>query len=159
VNVSLSVWVPTLSYDKLRSYPKTVVEAVHQCCGNPLEPIVPTRRVANVRWGGVGLATLLEEAGVDPRARYLWSCDLDHGEIAGTPCDGFVKDLPLERLAVGGVLVAYELNGAPLPAEHGFPARLVVPGYYATNSVKWLSPSCSSCRKPDSPCEARRPSS
>ena len=38
-----------------------------------------------------------------------------------------------------GVLIAYELNGAALPAEHGFPARLVVPGFYGTNSVKWLS--------------------
>jgi DMSO/TMAO reductase YedYZ molybdopterin-dependent catalytic subunit len=47
-------------------------------------------------------------------------------------------DLPLERFAAGDVLIAYELNGAPLPAEHGFPARLVVPGYYGTNSVKWL---------------------
>ena len=37
------------------------------------------------------------------------------------------------------VLIAYELNGAPLPAEHGFPARLVVPGFYGTNSVKWLT--------------------
>ena len=42
------------------------------------------------------------------------------------------------RLAAGDVLLAYELNGALLPAEHGFPVRLVVPGYYGTNSVKWL---------------------
>ena len=42
----------------------------------------------------------------------------------------FVKDLPLERLAAGDVLLAYELNGAPLPAEYGFPVRLVVPGFY-----------------------------
>ena len=49
-----------------------------------------------------------------------------------------MKDLPLERMP-SDVLIAYELNGAPLPAEHGFPARLVVPGFYGTNSVKWLT--------------------
>lgn len=128
----------TLTFDELRALPRTTVEAVHQCCGNPLEPFVPARRVANVRWTGVDLATLLSEVGIDPRARFLWSYGLDSGNFAGTSCDWFVKDLPLERLAMGGTLVAYELNGAPLPAEHGFPVRLVVPGYYGTNSVKWL---------------------
>ncbi|MGF6229151.1 sulfane dehydrogenase subunit SoxC [Inquilinus ginsengisoli] len=128
----------TLGLADLRSRPKVVVEAMHQCCGSPFEPHVPTRRVANVRWGGVDLAALLEEAGIDPRARFLWSYGLDGGDFAGTACDWYVKDLPLERLPAGGVLIAYELNGVPLSAEHGAPARLVVPGYYGTNSVKWL---------------------
>ncbi|MGE0121101.1 MAG: molybdopterin-dependent oxidoreductase [Dongiaceae bacterium] len=124
--------------DELKARPRKTVEAVHQCCGSPLEPTVPTRRVANVRWGGVDLAALLDELGVDPRARFLWSYGLDGGEFAGASCDWYVKDLPLARLAAGDVLLADELNGAPLPAEHGFPLRLVVPGYYGTNSVKWL---------------------
>lgn len=128
----------TLGLEELRSQPKVVVEAMHQCCGSPFEPHVPTRRVANVRWGGVDLAALLAEAGIDPRARFLWSYGLDGGDFAGTACDWYVKDLPLERLPAGGVLIAHELNGAPLSAEHGAPARLVVPGYYGTNSVKWL---------------------
>jgi sulfane dehydrogenase subunit SoxC len=127
-----------LSLDELKARPKTTIEAVHQCCGNPLEPKVPTRRVANVRWGGVDLAALLDEAGLDPRARFLWSYGLDGGDFAGTHCDWYLKDLPLERLKAGDVLLAYELNDGPLPAEHGFPVRLVVPGYYGTNSVKWL---------------------
>jgi sulfane dehydrogenase subunit SoxC len=114
------------------------VEAVHQCVGNPLAPTEPTRRVANVRWGGVDLAALLGEVEIYPQARFLWSYGLDGGDFAGTSCDWYVKDLPLERLAASDVLLAYELNGAPLPAEHGFPVRLVVPGYYGTNSVKWL---------------------
>ena len=126
------------SLDDLKARPKTMVEAMHQCVGNPLEPNVPTRRVANVRWGGVDLAALLDELAIEPQARFLWSYGLDGGDFAGTSCDWYVKDLPLERLAAGGVLLAYELSGAPLPAEHGFPVRLVVPGYYGTNSVKWL---------------------
>lgn len=116
------------SLDTLRARPKHIVEAVHQCAGSPLHPEVPTRRVANLRWGGVDLVTLLSEIGIDPRARYIWSYGLDGGSFAGTPCDWYIKDLPLERLAVGAVLLAYELNGTPLPAEHGFPLRLVVPG-------------------------------
>lgn len=128
----------TLDLASLHSRPKTVVESVHNCCGSPTQPTVPTRRAANLRWGGVDLAALLAEAGVDPRAAYLWSYGLDGGSFAGTDCDWYVKDLPLARLAAGSVLLAYELNDASLPPEHGFPVRLVVPGFYGTNSVKWL---------------------
>jgi DMSO/TMAO reductase YedYZ molybdopterin-dependent catalytic subunit len=81
---------------------------------------------------------LLDELGVDPAARFLWSFGLDGGTFAGAAVDWYAKDLPLARLAAGGVLLAYELDGAPLPPEHGFPVRLVVPGYFGTNSVKWL---------------------
>jgi sulfane dehydrogenase subunit SoxC len=128
----------TLTLDDVKARPKRLVEAVHQCCGNPLQPEVATRRVANVRWGGVDLMALLDELGIDRGARFLWSHGLDGGEFAGEPCEWFIKDLPLDRLAAGDVLLAYELNGAALSAEHGFPLRLVVPGYYGTNSVKWL---------------------
>ena len=126
----------TLSEIKAR--PKVVVESVHQCCGSPLEPRVPTRRVSNVRWAGADLTALLVDLDVDDDARFLWSFGLDGGAFAGASAEWFIKDLPRERLAAGGVLLAYELDGAPLPAEHGFPLRLVVPGYYGTNSVKWL---------------------
>ena len=118
--------------------PKRVVEAVHQCCGNPLEPSVPTRRVANVKWAGADLAELLDEAGIDPQARFVWAFGMDGGDFAETRSDWYVKDLPLQRLRAGDVLLAYELNGAPLAPEHGSPVRLAVPGYYGTNSVKWL---------------------
>jgi sulfane dehydrogenase subunit SoxC len=128
----------TLRLDELKALPKKVVEAVHNCCGSPLEPTAPTRRIANVRWGGVDLAALLDERGVDPRARFLWSYGLDGGDFFGKRCDWYLKNLPLARLKAGDVLIAYEMNGTPLLPEHGFPARLVVPGYYGTNSVKWL---------------------
>lgn len=134
----LVVRTATLDLAELMSRPRKTVEAVHNCCGSPLEPTVPTRRVANVRWGGIDLAELLDELGIDPRAKFLWAYGLDGGEFAGGSIDWFVKDLPLARLKADGTLLAYELNGAPLPAEHGFPVRLVVPGYYGTNSVKWL---------------------
>jgi sulfane dehydrogenase subunit SoxC len=128
--------------DRLRRYPKRRLRAFHQCVGNPLTPGVAARRICNVVWGGVELRTLLEEAGVDEDARYLWSYGLDHGTFADVDCEAYLKDLPLRRVFAddtgADVLVAYELNDEPLDAEHGFPARLVVPGWYGTNSVKWL---------------------
>jgi hypothetical protein len=54
-----------LTLDDLKARPRKTVEAVHQCCGNPLEPKVPTRRYANVRWGGVDLTAVLDESGID----------------------------------------------------------------------------------------------
>ena len=104
-----------------------------------MNPTVPTRRVANVRWAGVDLAELFGELGISADASHLWAFGLDHGEFAGEAQDSYLKDIPLGRLEEGDVLIAYELNGAPLPQKHGFPARLVVPGYFGTNSVKWLS--------------------
>jgi DMSO/TMAO reductase YedYZ molybdopterin-dependent catalytic subunit len=124
--------------DDIRRMPKRTVRSVHQCAGYPREPARATRRLANVVWGGVDLAALLAELEIDPRARFLWAEGLDHGEFEGVRQASYVKDMPLTRLAKGGVLLAYELNGALLSPDHGFPLRLVVPGYYGTNLVKWL---------------------
>jgi DMSO/TMAO reductase YedYZ molybdopterin-dependent catalytic subunit len=68
----------------------------------------------------------------------VWSSGADYGVFEGDRCDAFVKDLPLGRVAAD-VLIAYEMNGSPLRPENGYPVRLVVPGYYGTNSVKWLN--------------------
>ena len=83
------------------------------------------------------LADILADCEPARDARFIWSYGADHGEFSGVAVDAYLKDLPLAR-AQSDVLIAYEMNGAPLAAEHGFPARLVVPGFYGTNSVKWL---------------------
>ena len=111
---------------------------MHECAGSPLAPFEPTRRVCNVRWTGARVSDILGDCGIAPEARFLWSSGADYGEFSGVNVDHFVKDLPLERLSED-VLIAYEVNGEPLPPENGFPARLVVPGFYGTNSVKWLT--------------------
>lgn len=128
----------TLSFEQLLNYPKRTIEAAIQCAGNPFDPFKPIRQIANVKWGGVDLRDLLNGLGVDPAASHLWAYGLDYGEFGGTQTSHYRKDIPLARIETGDVMIAYELNGEPLSSEHGFPARLVVPGFYGTNSVKWL---------------------
>jgi len=128
----------TLSFDDLMSYPQQTVEAFHECAGNPLDPTQPTRVVANVVWHGVDVRLLLGEAGVEPSATHLWAYGLDYGEFVGNAVTHYVKDVPLSRVEQGDVLIAHALNDAPLSSEHGYPVRLVVPGFYGTNSVKWI---------------------
>jgi sulfane dehydrogenase subunit SoxC len=127
-----------LTLSEIMRRPRTEITSVHQCCGSPLRPDVPTRRICNVRWGGVRLADLMAECGPEPAARFIWSSGADYGVFDGVSCEAYVKDLPMERVAADA-LIAYEMNGAPLRPENGYPARLVVPGYYGTNSVKWLT--------------------
>src|SRR5262245_60090080 len=69
-----------------------------------------------------------------PAAQYIWSYGADLGEFSGVVVDAYLKDLPIPRVEAN-VLIAYEMNGRALLTEHGFPARLVVPGFYGTNSV------------------------
>jgi DMSO/TMAO reductase YedYZ molybdopterin-dependent catalytic subunit len=128
----------TLQFDDLARYPKAEVASFHQCAGSPLQPDEPTRRVCNVVWGGTRLLDLLADCGPRASAHYIWSRGADYGAFSDVEVDAYIKDLPLMR-AGEDVLIAYEMNGSPLPAEHGYPARLVVPGFYGTNSVKWLT--------------------
>jgi sulfane dehydrogenase subunit SoxC len=139
-----------LDYDALTALPATEVTAVLECFGNPVEPEVATRRVGNVVWRGVRLAHLLERAGVRPTARYVCPEGLDSGSFANVHSDRYVKDLPLARALEPDVLVAWAMNGAPLTPEHGFPARVFVPGYFGTNAVKWLSRITLAAERPES---------
>jgi sulfane dehydrogenase subunit SoxC len=126
-----------LDFEGLARYSAAEVESVHECAGSPLQPDVPTRRVSNVVWGGIRLSDLLDDCGVNPEAAYVWAYGSDYGSFNGISVPAYAKDLPLSRITQD-VLIATTMNGAPLPRENGFPARLVVPGFYGTNSVKWL---------------------
>jgi DMSO/TMAO reductase YedYZ molybdopterin-dependent catalytic subunit len=128
----------SLSFNDLISLPKRTLESVFVCSGNPAKPTIPLRRAANVKWGGVSIVELLDRAGIRHEATHLWSYGLDHGTFYGVAQHHYVKDMPLARLKEDNVLIAYELNDQPLMPKNGFPARLVVPGYYGTNCVKWL---------------------
>ena len=92
--------------------------------------------MGNARWAGVGLAKVLRAVGVRRDAVQVTFDGLDEGPLASVP--DFVKALDIEHALQPEVTVAYSMNGEPLPALNGFPARLVVPGWYATYWVKAL---------------------
>jgi DMSO/TMAO reductase YedYZ molybdopterin-dependent catalytic subunit len=127
-----------LSWADLASYPRERIIATHECAGSPLQPTVPVRRVGNVEWEGVPLRCLLEQVGVLPEARFMWSTGADSGVFNGVFSSCYQKDLPVSVAQQGRVLLATHLNGQPLSPERGAPLRMVVPDYYGTNSTKWL---------------------
>lgn len=136
-----------LDLPALRALPAVDVPAVLECFGNPLEPGVPVRRAANVVWHGVLVAALLEAAGAAPGPA-LWATGSDAGVFADVACTEYRKDVPLE-IARERAIVALGMNGAPLTDEHGAPARLVVPGWFGTNNVKWLRELTVADRRPE----------
>jgi len=119
--------------------------ALAQCAGNSrslFEPRVPGGQwgngaMGNARWKGVRLKDLLDAAGVQPGAVQVGLRGLDVPPLEKTP--PFQKSLQLDHARDGEVMIAYEMNGEPLPMLNGFPIRLVVPGWYATYWVKALS--------------------
>jgi DMSO/TMAO reductase YedYZ molybdopterin-dependent catalytic subunit len=112
------------SFDELEALPAVDQETTLECISNG----VGRGLISNAVWHGVPLASLLEAADLDGRATHL----LARGS------DGFAHGLTLEKAMESTTLVAYRMNGEPLPDRHGFPARLVVPGGYGEMSVKWL---------------------
>jgi DMSO/TMAO reductase YedYZ molybdopterin-dependent catalytic subunit len=86
--------------------------------------------MSNALWKGVRLSSLLDAAGVLPGSIQVAFRGLDEPPTPQVP--RFEKSLPIDHAANGDVLLAYEMNGAPLPLLNGFPVRLVVPGWYAT---------------------------
>jgi sulfane dehydrogenase subunit SoxC len=135
---------PTL--DELRSRPSVELAVTMECAGNGrahVEPHVVSQpwlleAVGTARWRGVRVSDLLEEAGVGDGAVEALFTGLDRG-VEGEEVQAYERSLPLDLLVQGDALLAYEMNGVPLPPQHGFPLRLVVPGWYGMTSVKWLS--------------------
>ena len=135
-----------LSLDDLRARPAAEHTVTMECAGNGrarLEPRVVSQpwlleAVGTARWRGTPLAPLLEEAGVPEGTVEVLFTGLDRG-VEGGEVQAFQRALTLEDATREEVLLAYEMNGSPLPPQHGFPLRLVVPGWYGMTNVKWLS--------------------
>jgi sulfane dehydrogenase subunit SoxC len=136
----------TLSLDDLRARRAVEVTVTMECAGNgralmerrPVSQPWLNEAVGTAVWRGAPLRPLLEEAGVLPDAREVVFTGLDRGLEDGEE-QSFERSLALEEALRDDVLLAYEMNGAPLLPQHGFPLRLVVPGWYGMASVKWLS--------------------
>ena len=133
----------TLSLADLKGLPRADVSCVLQCSGNGrtwFDPPVPGVQwrygaVGNARWSGVRVRDLLSRAGLKNVAQHVHTFGADAPPARVPP---FNRSLELEK-ALADAIVAYEMNGDPLPHEHGGPARLVVPGWAGDHWMKWLS--------------------
>lgn len=115
----------SLSYDDIGGLPSVVEMRTVECLGNPAGgPLI-----GNAVWEGARLGGLLERAGVRSGASYA------RLEAA----DGYYTDVPLERIAHPDTLLAYKMNSDPLPPEHGYPLRLLLPGLYGQKMPKWIT--------------------
>jgi DMSO/TMAO reductase YedYZ molybdopterin-dependent catalytic subunit len=136
----------TLSLDELRSLPAHEVVSTMECAGNGrarLEPHVVSQpwlleAVGTGRWRGVRLRDVLERAGAGAGAVEVLFTALDRG-VEGGEEQSYQRSLTLDDALHPDVLLAYDLNGAPLPPQHGSPLRLLVPGWYGMTNVKWLA--------------------
>jgi DMSO/TMAO reductase YedYZ molybdopterin-dependent catalytic subunit len=139
-----------LTYDDLLAMPARSTTAVIECAGNGRsffgdqqgQPASGTAwrlgGIGAARWRGVPLADVLDRAGILPTAVDVLPEGLDASYVSDGVDLGHVRrPLPVTK-ALDDVLVAYEMNGEPLPPDHGFPARLVVPGWVGIASIKWL---------------------
>jgi DMSO/TMAO reductase YedYZ molybdopterin-dependent catalytic subunit len=135
----------SLSLRELRERPVVRTEVTLECAGNGrarLEPHVVgqpwlAEAVGTGEWGGTPLRPLLEEAGLLDDAVEVLFVGSDRGIVDGIE-QAYERSLTVADALSDDVMLAYELNGSPLPPPHGFPLRLVVPGWYGMASVKWL---------------------
>jgi DMSO/TMAO reductase YedYZ molybdopterin-dependent catalytic subunit len=134
-----------LTLDELRGWAAVELAVTMECAGNgralysprPISQPWLHEAVGTALWRGVPLAGLLERAGVLDGAVEVVFAGLDRGLEGGVVQD-YERSLPVEEAISAGAILAYEMNGAPLPPQHGFPLRLVVPGWYGMTNVKWL---------------------
>ena len=140
-----------ISYNDLLNLPYRSIMTTLECAGNSRIFLTPKvgglqwglGAVGNAEWTGVPLAAVLERARVRPGAVEVVLEGADAGEIKKEPQSPgkihYARSLPVEKALRSDVLLAYEMNGTQLPMAHGFPLRVVVPGWYAMASVKWLT--------------------
>lgn len=134
----------TLTFDNLARMPKAIAACTMECSGNGRSLMSEKTAgnpwtiggVGNAIWGGVWLRDVLSETGLKPAARHVGFEGFDIP--LGSSGVRFVRSIPLEK-ALSSTLLAYEMNGEPLPLKHGYPLRALALGWTGANCVKWLS--------------------
>ncbi len=135
----------SLSLNEILALPQVELAAINQCSGNSrgyFQPRVSGGEwshgaMGNARWTGVRLKDALDRAGVKAGAVQVRFKGMDEPIVDEAP--DFMKSLDIDHARDGEVMLAYAMNGAPLPLLNGFPLRLVVPGWYSTYWVKMLN--------------------
>src|SRR5206468_6743246 len=149
LNVEGEVEKPfAINYEELLKLESLTIPVTLECAGNNRNFLDP--KVKGVQWGlgavgtaewtGVPLSILLDRAELKPSAREIILEGADRGKLEDPKSPAgeikFSRSIPLEKAR--DVLLAYKMNDVDLPAEHGFPVRAIVPGWYAMASIKWL---------------------
>jgi DMSO/TMAO reductase YedYZ molybdopterin-dependent catalytic subunit len=125
-----------LSYSDLLLMPSVRSPSTLECAGNASGGA----GVGTAVWSGLPLGDLLQQAGLKPGATTIVFHGADSGAGENVPSGThFARAIPLEKAMDPATLLAYEMNAEPLPPEHGFPLRALVPGWYGMDSVKWLT--------------------
>ena len=130
----------TLTLDDLRRRPRVERTVTFECGGN--RETVLNRMVSNATWVGCSLQDLLQEArpADDVLEAIFWAADEGPETIRGAQLTmRFARSMSLGDAMESGAILAYEVEGGPLPVVHGFPVRLIVPGWYGVSNVKWLN--------------------
>jgi DMSO/TMAO reductase YedYZ molybdopterin-dependent catalytic subunit len=133
----------SLAFDEIRRLPKAIAADTLECSGNGRSLLAEKSAgnpwtiggVGNAVWGGVWLRELLSRAGLKPSAVHVAFEGFD--EPLGSAGVKFIRSIPLEK-ALSSTLLAYEMNGEPLPLKHGYPLRALALGWTGANCVKWL---------------------
>jgi DMSO/TMAO reductase YedYZ molybdopterin-dependent catalytic subunit len=136
----------TLSLNDLHTRPAVELAVTMECAGNGRAQVDPhvvsqpwlLEAVGTARWRGVRVADLLAEARAEQDAVEVVFTGLDRG-VEGEEEQAYARSVALPELLGSDAILAYEVNGLPLPPQHGFPVRLVMPGWYGMTSVKWLA--------------------
>src|SRR5438874_6603720 len=135
-----------LTLDQIRDLPSKTVPVTLECAGNgrarlsprPLSQPWLVEAVSTAEWTGTKLGPLLEEAGLGPDAVEVVFTGADRGIRSGVEQD-YARSLTIADAMRPEVMLVHAMNGEPLQPQHGFPLRLLVPGWYGMTSVKWLS--------------------
>jgi DMSO/TMAO reductase YedYZ molybdopterin-dependent catalytic subunit len=133
----------TLAMDDLKKFPRTELVGVLECAGNGrsfYRPRLPGAQwdfgsVGNARWTGVRLRDVLQKAGLKTSAKEIL---LDGADVPLGKMPDFQRTITADKALHPDTLLAYEMNGQALPVEHGFPLRVIAPGWAGDSWVKWL---------------------
>ena len=136
----------SLSLSEIKNRPHKTLKMTLECAGNGRTSMMPLpggtpwsyNAVSIVEFTGTPLSSLLEELGIQGSTSELVFVGSDKGKVPQGREVFYTRSLPVEVAMSPDILLAWEMNGQPLSPEHGFPLRLVVPGWYGMASVKWL---------------------
>ncbi|MFI6774352.1 molybdopterin-dependent oxidoreductase [Nocardia sp. NPDC050412] len=134
-----------LSLDDIRSRPATTIPVTLECAGNGRTRMDPRNvsqpwgleAIGTAAWTGTALGGILDDCGIRDEAVEVVFTGADRG-FQDKVEHNYQRSLSISECRRPEILLAYEMNGTPLPPQHGFPLRLLVPGWYGMTSVKWL---------------------